>query len=182
VKAQSSPLSTQPKYSLQGGIHRRTESAILSATKNLIAAHGASNISMIEIADASEVSRATLYNHYRDKHALLLALITAEVERLVESAERAGTPADALEFLSREISADTALQAMRVHDQELLIQIMSQAQNPLYLVLATCIFEATKSEAGTGLAMRWLLGQVMQPITPKQSRDQAELLVDRTLF
>jgi hypothetical protein len=100
----------------------------------------------------------------------------------VESAERAGTPADALEFLSREISADTALQAMRVHDQELLIQIMSQAQNPLYLVLATCIFDATKSEAGTGLAMRWLLGQVMQPITPKQSRDQAELLVDRTLF
>ncbi len=137
---------------------------------------------MIEIADASEVSRATLYNHYRDKNALLLALITAEVERLVEAAERAGTPADALEFLSREISADTALKAMRVHDQELLIQIMSQAQKPLYLVLATCIYEATKSEAGTGLAMRWLLGQVMQPITPKQSRDQAELLVDRTLF
>jgi len=30
--------------------------------------------------------------------------------------------------------------------------------------------------------MRWLLGQVTQPITPKQSREQAELLVDRTLF
>lgn len=71
---------------------------------------------------------------------------------------------------------------MRVHDQELLIEVMSQAQNPLYLVFATCIYEATKSEAGTGLAMRWLLGQVAQPITPKQSRDQAELLVDRTLF
>jgi hypothetical protein len=49
-------------------------------------------------------------------------------------------------------------------------------------VLATCLYEATKSEAGTGLAMRWLLGQVMQPITPKQSREQAELLVERTLF
>jgi AcrR family transcriptional regulator len=175
-------LSTQPKYSLQGGIHRRTESAILSATKNLIASRGASNISMIEIADAAEVSRATLYNHYRDKNAVLLALITAEVDRLVALAQKAGTPADALELLSREISADPALSAMRERDQDLLIAAMTHAESPLYLLLAQCIYEATKSEAGTGLAMRWLLGQVMQPITPQQSRDQAELLVDRTLF
>ena len=137
---------------------------------------------MIEIADASEVSRATLYNHYRDKSAVLLALLTAEVERLVEWAERAGTPADALETLSREVSADTALASMRTHDGPMLIAIMSHSENPLYLTLAQCIYGAIKSEAGTGVAMRWLLGQVMQPITPKQSREQAELLVDRTLF
>jgi hypothetical protein len=71
---------------------------------------------------------------------------------------------------------------MRLHDAEILIAIMSHSENSLYLVLARCIFEATKSEAGTGLAMRWLLGQIMQPITAKQSREQAELLVDRTLF
>jgi AcrR family transcriptional regulator len=182
VKVQSSPLSTQPKYALQGGIHRRTESAILEGTKSLIALHGVSNISMIDIADASEVSRATLYNHYRDKNAVLEALVTLEVEKLVDLAQRAGTPADALETLSKVISADPALLAMRQHDAQLLIAIMSHAENPLYLVLATCLYEATKSEAGTGLAMRWLLGQVMQPITPKQSREQAELLVERTLF
>jgi len=182
VKAQSSPLSTQPKYALQGGIHRRTESAILEGTKSLIALHGVSNVSMIDIADASEVSRATLYNHYRDKSAVLEALITAEVERLVSLANRAGTPADALETLSREISTDSALASMRQHDADLLIAIMSHAENPLYLVLAKCIYDATKSEAGTGLAMRWLLGQVMQPISAKQSREQAEFLVERTLF
>ena len=137
---------------------------------------------MIEIADASEVSRATLYNHYRDKSAVLLALLTAEVERLVELAERAGTPADALETLSREVSADTALASMTTHDGQMLIAIMSHSENPLYLTLAQCIYGAIKSEAGTGVAMRWLLGQVMQPITAKQSREQAELLVDRTLF
>ena len=137
---------------------------------------------MIEIADASEVSRATLYNHYRDKSAVLLALLTAEVDRLVELAERAGTPADALETLSREVSADTALASMRTHDGQMLIAIMSHSENPLYLTLAQCIYGAIKSEAGTGVVMRWLLGQVMQPITPKQSREQAELLVDRTLF
>ena len=137
---------------------------------------------MIDIADASEVSRATLYNHYRDKNAVLEALITSEVERLVAIASKSGTPADALESLSREISGDTALASMRKYDAELLIAMMSHAENPLYLTLARCIFEATKSEAGTGLAMRWLLGQITQPISPKQSREQAELLVDRTLF
>lgn len=137
---------------------------------------------MIDIADASEVSRATLYNHYRDKSAVLEALITAEVNRLVTIASRAGTPADALEALSQEISSDAALASMRIHDSTALIAIMSHSENPLYLVLARCIFEATKSEAGTGLAMRWLLGQVMQPISLRQSREQAELLVERTLF
>jgi len=172
----------QPKYSLQASAHRRTEAAILEGTKDLISRKGISGLSMIEIADHSEVSRATLYNHYRDKNAVLEALITLEVEKLVDLAQRAGTPADALETLSKVISADPALSAMRQHDAQLLIAIMSHAENPLYLVLATCIYEATKSEAGTGLAMRWLLGQVMQPITPKQSREQAELLVERTLF
>ena len=137
---------------------------------------------MIDIADASEVSRATLYNHYRDKRAVLAALITAEVEKLVELAQRAGTPADALETLSKAISSDPALASMRIHDADILIEMMSHAENPLYLVVAKCIYEATHSEAGTGLAMRWLLGQVTQPITSQQSREQAELLVERTLF
>ena len=137
---------------------------------------------MIEIADASEVSRATLYNHYRDKSAVISALITAEVEYMIELANKAGTPADALEKLSLYISADTALAAMRVHDQSALTSVLAHADHPLYLEIARCLYGATKSEAGTGVAMRWLIGQVMQPLSIKQSREQAELLVDRTLF
>ena len=97
---------------------------------------------MIDIADASEVSRATLYNHYRDKSAVLSALITAEVERLVSLASRAGTPADALETLSREISTDSALASMRQHDAQMLIALLTHAENPLYLRLARCIYDA----------------------------------------
>jgi AcrR family transcriptional regulator len=137
---------------------------------------------MIEIADASEVSRATLYNHYRDKSAVISALITAEVEYMIELANKAGTPADALEKLSIYISSDTALAAMRVHDQGALTSALAHADHPLYLEIARCLYGATKSEAGTGVAMRWLIGQVMQPLSVKQSREQAELLVDRTLF
>jgi len=137
---------------------------------------------MIEISDGSEVYCATLNNHSRDKNAVISALITAEVEYMIELANKAGTPADALEKLSLYVSADSALAAMRVHDQRALTDALAHADHPLYLELARCLYSATKSEAGTGVAMRWLIGQVMQPLSVKQSREQAELLVDRTLF
>lgn len=172
----------QPKYQLQSGVHRRTESAILEGTKDLISRAGVAGLSMIEIADHSEVSRATLYNHYRDKDAVLAALIEAEVARIVEIATTAGTPADALEALSIAISSDSALDAMRRFDGALLTSMLANTHSAHCITIAQVIYGATKSEAGTGIAMRWLIGQVLQPITPEQSRAQAALLVENTLF
>jgi AcrR family transcriptional regulator len=172
----------QPKYSLQASAHRRTEEAILQGTKELIARSGISGLSMIEIADHSEVSRATLYNHFRDKDAVLSALVASEVGRLAELATTAGTPADALESLSTSISSDPALAAMRQYDADVLVAAMTNTASEHYVTIAQIIFAATKSKAGTGIAMRWLLGQVMQPITPEQSREQAAQLATDTLF
>ena len=93
----------QPNYAPQRATHRRTESAILSTTKELIAERGLSAISMIEIAERSQVSRATLYNHYRDKEAVVSALLDSEVKRLIEIAQT-GTPANCLERLALAIS------------------------------------------------------------------------------
>jgi AcrR family transcriptional regulator len=172
----------QPKYSLQASAHRRTEAAILEGTKDLISRKGISGLSMIEIADHSEVSRATLYNHYRDKDAVLSALVASEVERLAELAKNAGTPADALESLSQSISTDPALAAMRIYDADVLVAAMTNTASEHYITIAQIIFGATESKAGTGIAMRWLLGQVMQPITAEQSREQAAHLATDTLF
>lgn len=172
----------QPKYQHQGSLHRRTEEAILAGTKVLIARSGISAISMIEIADHSEVSRATLYNHFRDKDAVLAALLSAEITRIAQAATEAGTPADALEALSIAISSDSALAAIRLHDGQILTRLLSDTQSPHFISIAHVLFAATKSEAGTGIAMRWLIGQALQPITAEQSRAQAALLVENTLF
>ena len=172
----------QPKYSLQASAHRRTEAAILEGTKDLISRKGISGLSMIEIADHSEVSRATLYNHYRDKDAVLSALVASEVQRLAELAKNAGTPADALESLSQSISTDPALAAMRIYDADVLVAAMTNTASEHYITIAQIIFGATESKPGTGIAMRWLLGQVMQPITAEQSREQAAHLATDTLF
>jgi AcrR family transcriptional regulator len=54
---------------------------------------------MIDIADLSEVSRATLYNHFRDKDAVLYSLLSREVIRLFENAPK--NPAEVLEYTKR---------------------------------------------------------------------------------
>jgi AcrR family transcriptional regulator len=175
-------LSTQPKYATQGASQRRTEDAILQATKILISQSGLTKISMIDISSASEVARATLYNHFRDKQAVIEALLSSEVARIIEVSKSAGTPADALESLSIAISSDRALAGLREHDPALIAQLLIHSEHPLYLELARAIFSLTQSQSATGLAMRWLLGQAVQPLTPEQSREQAALLVENTLF
>ena len=172
----------QPKYSLQASAHRRTEAAILEGTKALISRKGISGLSMIEIADTSEVSRATLYNHFRDKDAVLAALVASEVQRLADLASTAGTPSDALESLSISISSDPALSAMRIYDADVLVAAMTNTSSEHFITIAQIIYGATKSQPGTGIAMRWLLGQVLQPLTPEQSREQAAMLATDTLF
>jgi AcrR family transcriptional regulator len=137
---------------------------------------------MIDISARSQVARATLYNHFRDKSSVIEALLQAEISRVIHEMGNVGTPADALEFLSRSISSDPALAGLRIHDPALLAQLLIHSEHPLYLELARAIFSLTQSPSATGLAMRWLLGQVLQPVTPEQSRDQAVLLVENTLF
>lgn len=171
----------QPNYAPQRATHRRTESAILSTTKELIASHGVANLSMIEIAARSQVSRATLYNHYRDQDAVLSALLDSEIERLVALVSEA-TPSDALASLAIEISNDRALAAMRTYDGELLAAMLTHSEDARYLELAKAVHSLTKKPDATGIAMRWLIAQALQPLTPEQAHAQAALLTDPTLF
>ena len=171
----------QPNYAPQRATHRRTESAILSTTKALIAERGLSAISMIEIAERSQVSRATLYNHYRDKEAVISALLDSEVERLIEITQT-GTPANCLERLALAISTDPALAAMRTYDGQMLAALLIHGEDQRYLRLAQAIHTLTKKPEATGIAMRWLIAQALQPLTPEQAHAQAAALTEATLF
>ena len=167
------------KYAPQVSTHRRTQSAILSGTKNLIATVGLAKMSMIEIADTSEVSRATLYNHYRDKDSVIAALCESESTRLIAIAQSAPNAIDALGLLSIQISTDAALAHMRVHDPAPLTLALAATNSPLWANIADALAVITGSQVLADCALRWLVGQVLQPLTPQDSRLQAELLISR---
>ena len=137
---------------------------------------------MIDISVESQVSRATLYNHYRDKNAVVLALLASELNRLRDLMELIGTPAAVLEKLSLEISGSEALAMMRLSDPTALAFALTDIKHPLWLEFHAAILEVTKLEVCTSLAVAWLKSQVLAPITPQQSADEAALLVERTLF
>lgn len=170
------PLS---KYAPQAATHRRTQSAILEGAKHLIATVGLAKMSMIEIADISEVSRATLYNHYRDKESVLAALCDLELRRLVAIAKNASHPTDALEALSIAVSGDAALAHMRTNDPAPLAQAMAATSNPMWIQFNESLALVLGSQVLADLAIRWLVGQGIQPLTPDDSRLQAEFLFSR---
>ena len=162
------------KYAPQVATHRRTQAAILEATKGLIATTGLKKMSMIEIADASQVSRATLYNHYRDKESVMAALCESEMERIVTLAQGASDATSALMLISQEISRDPALAAMRRNDPEILTQAFSTQDHLLWKAFAVAITHVVGDEKKSALVVRWLLGQTLSPLTPEQSRSQAQ--------
>lgn len=137
---------------------------------------------MIDISVESQVSRATLYNHYRDKNAVVSALLASELNRLKELIKTIGAPAAVLEELSLQISGDEALKMMRLSDPTALAFALTDSANPLWKEFHDVILEVTKLEICTSLAVAWLKSQVLAPITPQQSADEAALLVERTLF
>jgi len=163
------------KYAPQVATHRRTQNAILEATKQLIATTGLKKMSMIEIADVSEVARATLYNHFRDKESVIRALCESEMERLVLIAQAAPDTTSALEQISIEVSGDQALVAMRSQDPDFLTIALSAQTDTTWKAFSIAMGHLLGTEKGE-LATRWLIGQALHPITPAQSRAQAEAI------
>ena len=167
------------KYAPQAATHRRTQNAILEGAKALISTVGLAKMSMIEIADTAQVSRATLYNHYRDKESVLAALCDFEIRRLASIAQIAPNPTDALEVLSIQISSDSALAKMRTSDPGPLTQGMAAPSHPLWMQFNDALAMILGSQVLADLATRWLIGQAIQPLTPEDSRLQAEFLIAR---
>lgn len=163
------------KYAPQVATHRRTQQAILEATKLLITTTGIKKMSMIEIADVSEVSRATLYNHYRDKESVIRALCESELAHLVEIAQQAPDATSALEQISIQVSSDQALAAMRLQDPDLLTLALSKHEDNLWKAFSIALTHLL-GEAKASHALVWLLGQALLPINAQQSRTQAEVI------
>lgn len=63
---------------------RRTRQRLHAALRELLGIRPFDEISVQEIADTAEVNRATFYDHYTDKFALLEALVASGFHRLLE--------------------------------------------------------------------------------------------------
>lgn len=132
---------------------------------------------MVEIADTSEVSRATLYNHFRDKGSVLRAVLESEIERVFLIIDSDLTPKDALKAIAQEISSDQALEMMRKTDAGALGQLLVRQEDPLWQQVDSGLRKLLRDEKAATIAHLWLLGQVLQPLSARQIHEQSEAIV-----
>ncbi len=98
--------------------------AILHHAAELFALHGVTGTTVTMIAEACDVSPALLYHYYESKEAVLYAILSSHLGRLIEIAERAAAaPGDARERLGGFVQA--ILDAYRDADAEHQVQIAS---------------------------------------------------------
>ncbi|MDP1711392.1 MAG: TetR/AcrR family transcriptional regulator [Candidatus Nanopelagicaceae bacterium] len=153
--------------------YRRTRSAILEGAKLLVASQGLQRANMVDIADTAEVSRATLYNHFRDKPSVMRAVLESEVERLLQIIDTDLSQEKALAQISVEISADPAFATMRKTDPGVITVLLTNVQDPLWVRIRAGLHQLLGDDIRTEVAQRWLVAQVLQPLTAAQSVEQA---------
>ena len=151
----------------------------MEATRALLRESGIAGTNMIEIADRAEVSRASLYNHFRDKHEVFLALVETEVERIATLALVAQSRADALYMISREVSEHEGLRSAIEKDGDLVTIALTARDHRIWEDIYAQLAKIFATDVvGVGLVLRWLLGQVTAPLSDEHSREQARRIAD----
>jgi AcrR family transcriptional regulator len=168
-------------YASQHGTYRTVHESIIVAAKKLIAAQGFRAMNVVDLASEAEVSRATLYNHFRDKEAIGIALAQYEVEGALAYL---GTPSDFLINFASVISQSEVLKALREHDRDLLPTIFMPNYDEVAGPIWRQVGEVLNHRLGEAapIAFIWLVGQALAPLSVESIKTQVEAMLPRTLF
>lgn len=159
-----------------------TQQRLLDAAARLLAERG-TKITMVEIATAAGVAKATLYNHFRTKEELVAALVLAEIERIRELARRADSPTRALAVAAWEVSEHPVLRRLRASEPAALAELLatparSRGWRAAADAVAQTLGSADVSSAGLQLVLRWLVSCVLLPCGQAQAESTAAVLRD----
>jgi AcrR family transcriptional regulator len=168
-------------YARQHGTYRTVHESIIVAAKKLISEQGFRAMNVVDLASEAEVSRATLYNHFRDKEAIGVALAQYEVEGALAFL---GTPADFLINFATVISQSEVLKALREHDRDLLPTIFMPNYDEVAGPIWRQVGEVLNHRLGEAapIAFIWLVGQALAPLSVESIKTQVEAMLPRTLF
>ncbi|MFA5018405.1 MAG: TetR/AcrR family transcriptional regulator [Methylobacter sp.] len=123
--------------------------AILDGATRMFLAHGYRNVSMDKIAQAAPVSKATLYNHFDSKNALLAAVISELCESLLQTMTQATIESDDVESNLTQI-ATSAVDLIYAEDA-LAIYRLVVAESPDFPELGQLFYQSGPQAALTQL-------------------------------
>jgi AcrR family transcriptional regulator len=178
VIASAPPVREKGTRTRAGNAMNRTRAALLEGAAKAVAASG-TRITMAQVAAAAGVAKATLYNHFRTREAVLAALVVDRVEALIE--EHASKPlaralADAASALS-----DHPLRRSLAESEPAVLAVLGRIDPGAegWQRARTAVGEALARESreGAPLVLRWLASFVISPADSATIARDVDLLL-----
>jgi AcrR family transcriptional regulator len=165
--ASAAPVRAAGTRSRAGNAMNRTRAALLEGARRSVEANG-TKITMAQVAAAAGVAKATLYNHFRTREAVLSALLADEVVRLVDGL--AGQPlADALGGAANALASHPLLRALARTEPATLaalgcIDLGAEGWRTARDGVAAAL--GAESRGGADTVLRWLASYLLTPASP----------------
>jgi AcrR family transcriptional regulator len=106
------------------------------------------------------VAKATVYNHYRDRDELLLALLASQREDLIAHCSQVPT-SERLDAAAAWLSESPVIAGVRLHDPGTLVRVAQAAASDDSVTVD--VQQWCVGGADPGAARRWLLSFIMAP-------------------
>ena len=162
--ASAAPVRIGGTRSRAGNAMNRTRAALLAGTRRAVEISG-TKITMSQVATASGVAKATLYNHFRTREALLAALVADEVTALAETCAELSL-ADALATAANALAEHPLLRALTRLEPATVAELgrIDFDREPWRIARnAVAAAVAGESRGGADLVLRWLSSYLLTP-------------------
>lgn len=192
------PEPTRGTRTRSGNAMLRTRAAILDAAEHCVQRGGVKRTTMSAISSRAGVAKATLYNHFRTKDDVLVALVEARVSELGQRAEDvvagrvhavAGQPSPACALTAALVQAGTrlaaspALRRLAAEEPAVLMRLAAPGGQDGWAVARAAVGQVLQvadlevTETSTELVLRYLVHSMIWPAGTDQMQAGAALLV-----
>ncbi|MHA3705076.1 TetR/AcrR family transcriptional regulator, partial [Jatrophihabitans sp. YIM 134969] len=167
-----------------GNAMARTRSAILDGAARAVAADGTA-ITMAQVASLGGVAKATLYNHFRTREAVLGALAVTEVEAVAAEVSGLGLR-HALVEMAAAVATHPCLATLREREPGVVAAALADPEPAAAIVAARSALVGVVRNAGipddtldlaADLLLRWLVSLAIAPPAPAEVLAAVDLLL-----
>ena len=166
--ASAAPVRETGTRTRAGNAMNRTRAALLDGARRAVEMSG-TKITMAQVAAAAGVAKATLYNHFRTREAVLDALLLDEIARLADRA--AGlTLRDALASTAAAISDSPVLRTLARVEPGTVAALGRIDRTAIGWQRARAAVDealAADGRGGAEFVLRWLASFVVSPARPQ---------------
>jgi AcrR family transcriptional regulator len=176
--ASAAPVRAVGTRSRAGNAMNRSRTALLEGARQAVEASG-TKITMAQVAAAAGVAKATLYNHFRTRDAVLAALLADEVSRLVDGASGRSL-AEALPAAALALSENPVVRSLADLEPGTLAALARVDVSADGWGLARDAVRVAVADAGRGgadLVLRWLASHIVTPSDEATIAADVEVLV-----